>query len=140
MLVLNPNGLRTTNTKKLNMLIEKCKEMQIDILLMSEVNMKWTTINKEKMTKAMKKMHQNIEIVYADSSDQEATKSEQLPGGIMNVLSRSIVECYNKEKTIIDKLEKWTSIQFTKNNKIIRIITIYRMPITSSHRTYSVVT
>ena len=48
MLVLNPNGLRTTITKKLHMLIEKCKEMQIYVLLMSKVNMKQITINKEK--------------------------------------------------------------------------------------------
>ena len=60
--------------------------------------MKWTTINIEKITKAMKELHQNIETVYIDSSDWEATKSEWLPGEIMNVLSESIIECYNKEK------------------------------------------
>ena len=92
------------------------------------------------MTKSMKEMHRNTEIVYADSSDWKATKSKQLLGGIMNILSGSIIEYYNKEKRIIDKLGKWILMQFMKNNKTIGIIIIYRISITLSHRIYSVVT
>ena len=101
-------------------MLERYKELQIDTYLSSKVNMKWTIINTEKMIKAMKELSRNIELVFTDSTDQNATKSEWLLGGILNVLSKVIIERYEKKGLINNIYFLPKDIVFDSNILIIR--------------------
>ena len=83
---MNPNGLRVSDYDKVQTLITKCKARQIDRILLSEVNTKWTTSNKAKMLRKMKAIRRNMELIFADSSDYNAITSDWLPGRIINGL------------------------------------------------------
>ena len=75
-------------------------------MLMSKVNTKWITQNKEKMRSKLAKLHRNIELIFADSGDHNLTEREQLPGGIMNAFWGLIVSIIYKDKITVDKLSK----------------------------------
>ena len=83
---MNPNRLRVSDHNKVQTLITKCKGRQIDGILLSEVNTKWTTSNKAKMLRKMKAIRRNVELIFSDSSDYNATTSDWLPSGIINGL------------------------------------------------------
>ena len=97
-------------------------------MLMSEVNTKWTTQKKEKMRSKLAKLHQNIELISADSGDYDLTERDQLPGGIMNAFWGPIVSIIDKNKITVDKLGKWTACTLIDGKKSVAIIIIYRIP------------
>ena len=66
-LILNLNRLRCSDSNKIQMIIEKLKEMQIDSYLLTETNIKWIMSNKMKMLRKMKALRQNIETICEDS-------------------------------------------------------------------------
>ena len=66
------------------MLIQSCKNKQIDAMIISESNAKQNTINKEKTYRKLKELYRNIKIEFANSNDYEITDSDWLPGGNNN--------------------------------------------------------
>lgn len=73
---------------------------------MSEVNTKWMALNKARMKQKLINIHQNIEIIVANSIDHELTDNEWLPGGILIAFWGPIVLVLDSTKITIDKTEK----------------------------------
>ena len=70
---MNPNRLRVSGYNKVETLITKCKVRQIDGILLSEVNTKWNISNKAKILRKMKVVGKNVELIFAYSSNHNAT-------------------------------------------------------------------
>ena len=55
-LVLNPNGFDLWNDYKMNLFQDAIERLNIDIMMLNEINLKCTTMNKNKMMQRMKKL------------------------------------------------------------------------------------
>ena len=66
-LSLNPNSIQPSNEEKVNMLMNSCIDKQIDIVLLSKMNIKWTASNIEKMRSKLAIINKNIVITTADT-------------------------------------------------------------------------
>ena len=73
---MNPYSLLLCNEKKYNMLIQSCKNKQIDAMIISESNAKWNIINKESTYQKLRELHRNKKIEFADSNNYEITNSD----------------------------------------------------------------
>ena len=82
--------------------------MQIDSLIISEVNMKQTLQNKERIKAKLALLNRNIELIVADSNDHNLIEGEQLPRGILNVFQEPIILVLDYIKLVIDKIGKYT--------------------------------
>ena len=58
-LSLNPNGINQNNEEKINMLIQSCQNKQINVLLLSKMNVKWTASNIEKIKMKLSTINKN---------------------------------------------------------------------------------
>ena len=66
-LVLNPNGLDPWNDYKMNLFINAIEKLEIDVVMISELNLKTTTANQDKMTQRMRKLGREMQVFMADS-------------------------------------------------------------------------
>ena len=53
-LSINTGEFKPSNEEKIQMIIEACEQLSIDILLLNETNIKWTPWNQDKITKHLK--------------------------------------------------------------------------------------
>ena len=53
------------------MLLHSCKKKQIDRVIISKVNTKWSTSNIQRKERKFKSLNQNAETVVADSGDHK---------------------------------------------------------------------
>ena len=125
---MNLYGLLPCNEEKYNMLIQSCKNKQINVMIISEPNAKQNTINKERIHWKLRELHRNIKIEFADSNNHKITNLDQLPGKIMMAFQNNIISLINQEKMVIDKLGKWIISFVSDRYKTIAIIAIYRIP------------
>ena len=137
LLALNLNGCRLSDSEKIYMLIQSCKQLEIDMYFICEENTKQITRNIEKMKYELKLLRRIVEIIIADTKSQNSTKidTDYLLGGILNAVLGNIVSMIDKEKMIIGRLGKWMAIELYHNEKQVMIITIYRIPQSSSYGT-----
>ena len=122
------------------MIKQKCYKIQIDRLIMSEVNTKQTSQNRERIKEKLALLNRNIELIVANSNDYDLTDSEWLPSGILNVFWRLIVLIIDWKKIEVDKIRKQTACQFTDGKKKIILIRIYRIPQSSQEGVYNTLT
>ena len=66
-LSLNPHGCKPTEITKMNDLKNAIIKYNIDIVLMSEVNTKWNTVNTSKIERWMKEISRGAQIFTADT-------------------------------------------------------------------------
>jgi len=92
----------------------------IKFMIQNKVNMALLTENRK-----LQELGRNTEAIYVDSKSHNATTSDWLQGGIINVITGGTKSFWDKESTHIDNLGKWTAMQLKKNEKKILIITIY---------------
>ena len=90
----------------INMIKQKFHEIQIDGLIMSQVNTKWTSQNRERIKAKLALLNRNIELIVADSNDHDLTDSKWLPGRILNAFWGLIALIIDQTKIEIDKIGK----------------------------------
>jgi len=92
---MNPHSLLLRNKEKYNILVQSCKNKQINAMIISEPDGKWNTINKERIYQKLIELHSNIKIEFSDSNDYEITDSDWLPGRIMIAFWNNIISLIN---------------------------------------------
>ena len=98
-LSINTCGFSPSNNEKIKMMIANCKEMQIDILLLNETNMKWTQMNQDWIIRRLKALSREINVKTADSGRWELTKKEWLPEGVLTAVKGKISFLVEDEAT-----------------------------------------
>ena len=68
LLSLNPHGCNPFNSSKMVMLQQAIGKLQLDVILLNEVNTKWTTRNISKIEQEMTKIDRAPTIITADSN------------------------------------------------------------------------
>ena len=129
-LVLNTRGCNPWNDYKGEMLIKACQELQVDIALLNETNVKWTPGNLDKMKQRFSSIEREVLVKDADSGQWDITRQAYLPGGVVTAIlgkARALV----KDKIIKSPLGNWMACTLSHKDKDIVIINIYRMPSTS---------
>ena len=76
LLIINPHEFCLLYDKKINMLKQKYHQIQIDGVIMSKTNTKWTIQNKERMRAKLALLHRNIKLIVANSNDYNLTDRE----------------------------------------------------------------
>ena len=74
------------DSDKTQILINKCKEKQIDRMILIEVNAKWAISNKDKMLRKIKNIGRNVKLIHIDSTDYTIITLNWLPREILNGL------------------------------------------------------
>ena len=64
---INANSFSRKNAENIDQMIEFCKNNRIDIVMISEMNFKWTTRTKDLMSYKMKALGRETRCHYADS-------------------------------------------------------------------------
>ena len=133
LLSINPHGCNPFNPIKMHMLKQAIQQFQLDVILMNEVNTKWTSINVSKIEQEISQIDRSPTIITADSHQWETTPKDYLPGGIMNIILSKCYPILNKSKITKGRLGNWTAFSFQNEQKRLEIITLYRIPSTSSN-------
>lgn len=131
-LSINTCGFALSNDDKVEMMIEKCKELGIDVLLLNETNTKWSHRNQDKIKRRLKELGREINIKTADSGRWELTKKEWLPGGVMSAVRGSVASLVQDEEVYKGKYGNWIAMKIVGKEKTVVFINFYRIPVTSN--------
>jgi len=130
-LILNPNGLDPWNDYKMSLFHDAIEQLDIDIMMLSKINLKYTTTNKSKMKHRIKKLGCETRVFMMDSGQWQITRYNYLPGGILAAIRGKAVPLIQDEEIYFSKLGNFVSVKLKQINKIIALITLYRVPSTS---------
>ena len=86
---LNVKGLDPWKYEKIERFIESSNQNQIDIMMVSEVNVKWNPVNLDRMEQQMKRLGREATVYAADSLSWASTLNNYLPGGIISIPRKS---------------------------------------------------
>ena len=70
------NGMQIKDDKKIQQLIEFYLKYSVDIVLIIEPNIKWTSITEDIMKRKIKELRRNLEMIVADSKAHQTTKND----------------------------------------------------------------
>ena len=131
LLSINTYVFKPKDNEKINMIIKSYETRLIDIILMNETNTKQTPWNQDKIKKEMKKLGREIQIETANSGKQNLTKNEWLPGRVVSTIRGKAILLIETDDISKGKYGNQIAMKLKNNGKILLIINIYRIPITS---------
>ena len=79
MLIVNLYRFRLSNEEKINIIIKQCQDRKVDCLIMSKVNTKWSSQNKEIIKRKLRLLNRNVEVIITNSSNHDLTEKTGLP-------------------------------------------------------------
>ena len=100
---------------------------------MNEVNTKQNTCNLGRIERQIKEVDWENKIVVADSGEWETTLGDYLPGGVMGIILSKCCPLINNEKITKGRLGNWIAIPLQHKGKRVELISIYRIPSSSSN-------
>ena len=144
LLSLNPRGFGPDSNEKIAMLKLSKERLQFDGVFFSSPDRNWNSRRIELIRRKLNGIGRNIKINTSDTQIEINTKNGYLPGGTISIvwdnLADLVIKTWNK-----DKLGRWSSILIGRENRVIEIITIYRLVesteegIITSHAQYNTV-
>ena len=107
-LSLNPQGFGPDNDKKMEMIVAAVQKLEIDGIMLSSPDRKWSTSMIDRVKRKFKKLNKEIAMITLDSGQSPRIEKGYLPGGTVNILMGRIValKVQNFEKK--DSLGRWS--------------------------------
>jgi len=127
-LSLNPRGFGPDNEEKMEMMVEAAKKMEIDGILLSSPDRKWSTNMIDKIKRKFKKLNKEINVITSDSGQSPRTEKGYLPGGTANILMGRIVALRIQPFEKKDSIGRWSAFRLESNKKVLQIINVYHIP------------
>ena len=127
-MAMNPNGFGPENLEKMEMMCQKVIDMEIDLILLSAPDRRWTTTRLEKLKKIFQQIDKNIEMIFSDSGEKTNDVSGWLPGGTIAIVIGRIAGLIDMKSVTKDRKGRWCAFNLEDNKRIIRIINMYRIP------------
>jgi len=118
-LIMNPRGFGPNNNEKVEMMIQSIIEYQIDGILLSALDQKWSSNKIDRLKNAFKKVNQEVEIIASDSGQEARTENGYLPKGTLKILIGWLAGLRVKDKDKYDELGRWSSFELEGNNKTV---------------------
>ena len=97
-LALNLNRCVPKDDSKIQMLINGCKKHNIDIILLNEMNTKQNAPNRDRIERKLKVLGREVFIAIVDSTLQNTTNHDWLPGGLMTAVRRKSTSLINEDQ------------------------------------------
>ena len=129
---INPNGFGPDSKEKLEMLKTAIKHYEIDVILMSSPDRRWTSSRIERLRYALASTSKHVEIIATDSGEKVSSTNGYLPGGTIAIILGRFVGMLQKEDIRTDKKGRWSSFTIKGKAGQIRIINLYRIPDSTS--------
>ena len=104
LLQLNPHGFGPEMNEKINMLKEVIVNMQIDAILFSAPDRKWSTSKVDYLKCRLSPIDKNIAIIISDTGQNAKTRSGFLPRGVVSIIKGQSVRLIDVEKEKHSKL------------------------------------
>jgi len=102
------------------------ERLQFDGVFFSSPDRNWNSRRIDLIRRKLNGIGRNIKINTSDTQIEINTKNGYLPGGTISIvwdnLADLVTKTWNK-----DKLGRWSSILIGRENRVIEIITIYRL-------------
>lgn len=127
-ITLNARGLDPSNNIKIERFTKSIQKYQIDMMLINEVNMKWTPTNVDRMEQKLRVLGREIKVVPVDSSVWSVSKKNYLPGGVLTAIRGKFRSLIEEESITKGPLGNWIGIKIKHKGKTIVIINVYRIP------------
>ena len=102
---MNPNGFGPKNIEKLEMMCQKVGELEINLILLSMPNWRWTISRTENLIRRFKNINKNIEVITTGSGEKSNNTSGWLPDRIIAIVIGRIVGMIEKKTITRDKKE-----------------------------------
>jgi len=100
---INPNGFGPDSKEKLEMLKTAIKHYEIDVILMSSPDRRWTSSRIERLRYALASTSKHVEIIATDSGEKVSSTNGYLPGGTIAIILGRFVGMLQKEDIRTDK-------------------------------------
>ena len=111
---------------KIDQLLRKIKEMNINRVIISSVDMRQDTVNKSKIERIFKRMYQGVIVNILDSSKKATRENECSKEGILTTIWDAGAICIKVEKFSYE-LEWQNTIKLKRRRKAIIIINVCRL-------------
>jgi len=128
LLSLNPRGYGLDAGEKIAMMKCALNKYQIDGLLLSATDRRWSDKRIIIMKNKMRSISRDVIVIRSDSSERIQSKNEWLPGGTMNIIFSQAAALIRKGSEKRDFLGRWSPFILEVNQKALMIITVYRIP------------
>ena len=102
-LLLNPRGFRLDNIEKIEMMLEATKRYEIDGVLLSSPDRRWSSNKIKQVKRKFKRINKEIIILTLDSGQEIRTVNGYLPRGTMNILLGRVASLYVQNYNKTDK-------------------------------------
>ena len=102
-------------------------------MLLSETQTKWTPSNVDRMQQRISQISREAVVIGADSRQWDVTPRQCLPGGILSIISGKCRSLVNENEIFKGDLGNWMAIKMHHKGKTIALVSLYRMPLTSSN-------
>jgi len=127
-IAVNPHGFGPDCTEKIEMLCQKVQEMEIDMILMSSPDRRWTSNRIEQLTNKFRRINKAVEIIATDSGEKTESEIGWLPGGTITIVIGRLVGMIDKNNITKEKKGTWCAFTLEENGRKIRIVNLYRIP------------
>ena len=77
---VNVDGMRCNNNEKIIQLVEFCEKNKVDVVILTETNVKWNIVTTSKMDRMFDELGRNKIIIHSDSPVYNVIENKQLLG------------------------------------------------------------
>ena len=110
------------------MMLEATKRYEIDRILLSSLDRKWSSSKIDQIKRRFRKINKEIAILASDCGQETRTTNGYLPGGTINILLGRVAGLNVKNFSKTDRKGRWSSFRLESNQKTMQVFNIYRIP------------
>ena len=104
LLNININGFQSNHNEKITQLTQFYIKYQVDIIIITELNIKWTTKSCDSIKGKLKSLGWILELIVADSKAYTIVEKDWLQGGTVMIIIGNILTLIQNDDIKIDKL------------------------------------
>ena len=118
---MNPRGFGPDNEEKVEMMKKSIREFNIDRVLLSSPDQKWSTAKIDRLKRTFKQINKDVEIIATDSGQSARTEKGYLPGGTLNIIIGPLVGMIMKRQNRTDALGRWSTFVSKEITKLFKL-------------------
>ena len=131
-LSMNPRGIGPDSVEKIRMLKKEIVRREIDLVLFSSPDRRWTASRVNRMKYLFRSISKNVTIIATDSGETITSDSGYLPGGTISIALGRIANVVEEETAQRDERGRWSSFEVQSGNESLQIMNMCRITDSSS--------
>jgi len=102
--------------------------MEIDMILISSPDRRWTSRRIDQITNKFCRINKTVEIIATDSGEKTENERGWLPGGTVTIAIGKLAGMIDRNTIKKDKKGRWCAFTLEENDRNIRIVNLYQIP------------